>query len=245
MCSRPISGSWTPCAVDNELLTKTAEVVVFAIPAILAITMHEAAHGYAALFRGDPTAREAGRLSLNPIRHIDLFGTILLPGFLIASGAPFLFGWAKPVPVDFGRLRNPRRDMVTVAAAGPGTNLVLAIVSALLIHLAVLAPEPSREWFVSMLVQSIKFNVILGLFNMIPIPPMDGGRVAVGLLPLPAARALARLENSGMFLILGVVVLLPWLGSYIGVDLNILAWTLLPLTDAVVNWIAVVAGLTG
>ncbi|MGE3475926.1 MAG: site-2 protease family protein [Rhodospirillaceae bacterium] len=231
--------------MDNDLLTKIAEVVVFAIPAILAITLHEAAHGYAALWRGDPTAKEAGRLSLNPIRHIDMMGTILLPGFLIASGAPFLFGWAKPVPVSFGRLKNPRRDMVTVAIAGPGMNLFLAIVSAFAIHLALLAPEPSQTWLVEMLRRSVVFNVILGLFNMIPLPPMDGGRVAVGLLPLPAARALARLENYGMFLILGVVVILPWLGSYIGADLNILAWTLLPLTDAVVNWIAVVAGFSG
>ncbi|MGE4063540.1 MAG: site-2 protease family protein [Rhodospirillaceae bacterium] len=231
--------------MDEELLTQIASVVVFAIPAILAITLHEAAHGYAALFRGDPTAKEAGRLTLNPVRHVDPVGTVLLPGFLIATGAPFLFGWAKPVPVDFSRLRNPRQDMVLVAIAGPGTNLLLAIVSALFIHLAFLAPQPSQQWLVDMLVQSMRFNVILGLFNMIPIPPMDGGRVAVGLLPLPAARALARLENYGMFIILGAVVLLPWLGSTIGADLNILAWTLIPLTDAVVNWIAAATGLLG
>jgi Zn-dependent protease len=231
--------------MDSDMLTKIATVVAFAIPAILAITLHEAAHGYAALWRGDPTAKEAGRLSLNPVRHVDLVGTILLPGFLIAGGAPFLFGWAKPVPVDFRRLRNPRRDMVLVAIAGPGTNLFLAIVSALLIHLALQAPQPSQQWFVDMLIQSMRFNVILGLFNMIPLPPMDGGRVAVGLLPLPAAQALARLENYGMFILLGVLVVLPWVGSYLGVDLNILSWTILPLTDAVVNWIAAAAGLTG
>ena len=231
--------------MDSALLTQIATVVAFAVPAILAITLHEAAHGYAALFRGDPTAKEAGRLTLNPIRHVDPLGTVLLPGFLIATGAPFLFGWAKPVPVDFSRLRNPRRDMVFVAAAGPGINLALAIVSALLIHAALLAPDPSRQWYVDMLVQSMRFNVILALFNMIPLPPMDGGRVAVGLLPLPAARALARLENYGMFIILGAVVILPWLGSTVGADLNILAWTILPLTDAVVNWIAAAAGLTG
>ncbi len=231
--------------MDSELLTTAATVVAFAIPAILAITLHEGAHGYAALVKGDPTAREAGRLTLNPVRHIDPVGTVLLPGFLIATGAPFLFGWAKPVPVDFSRLRNPRRDMVFVAAAGPATNLALAIVSALLIHLALVAPNPSRQWFVDMLVQSMRFNVVLALFNMIPLPPMDGGRVAVGLLPLPAAQALARLENYGMFIILGAVVILPWLGSYIGADLNILAWTILPLTDAVVNWIAAATGLAG
>lgn len=229
--------------MDESLLTTVATVIAFAIPAVLAITLHEAAHGYAALFRGDPTAKEAGRLTLNPIRHVDPVGTVLLPGMLIATGAPFLFGWAKPVPVNFGRLRRPRPDMVFVAAAGPGTNIILAIVSGLLLHLTVNAPDPSREWFQTMLVTSIQFNVILAIFNMIPLPPLDGGRVAVGLLPLPAARALAGLEKYGMFILLGAVVALPVLGSYIGVDLNILAWTILPLKDAVVQWIAVLTGL--
>lgn len=230
--------------MDSSILTTVATVIAFAIPAILAITTHEAAHGYVALWRGDPTAKEAGRLTLNPINHIDPVGTILLPGLLIATHAPFLFGWAKPVPVHFGRLRNPRRDMVLVAGAGPGINIVLALVSALLLHATVSAPDPSREWFQSMLITSIQFNVILAIFNMIPLPPLDGGRVAVGLLPLPAARALAGLEKYGMFILLGAVVALPWLGSAVGVDLNILAWTILPLRDAVVNLIAVVTGLT-
>jgi Zn-dependent protease len=230
--------------LDSGILTTVATVIAFAIPAVLAITTHEAAHGYVALWRGDPTAKEAGRLTLNPINHVDLVGTILLPGFLIATQAPFLFGWAKPVPVHFGRLANPRRDMVLVAAAGPGVNIVLAIVSALLLHLTVSAPDPSREWLQSILITSIQFNVILAIFNMIPLPPLDGGRVAVGLLPLPAARALAGLEKYGMFILLGLVVALPWLGSTIGVNLNILAWTILPLKDTVVQWIAVLTGLT-
>lgn len=229
--------------MDSDPLVTIATIVVFAVPAILAITLHEAAHGYAALFRGDPTAKEAGRLTLNPFRHVDPIGTILLPGLLIATHAPFLFGWAKPVPVNFGRLRNPRRDMVLVAGAGPGMNIFLALMSGLLVHLAAGLPDPSREWMISMLVTSIQFNVILAIFNMIPLPPLDGGRVAVGLLPLPAARALARLEKYGMFILLGAVVALPWLGSYIGVDLNILAWTILPLKDAVVNLIAAITGL--
>ena len=215
-----------------------------AIPAILAITLHEAAHGYMALAFGDPTAKEHGRLSLNPLRHIDPFGTIILPAMLKLSGSPFIMGWAKPVPVDFSRLRNPRRDMVWVALAGPAMNIGLALLSALLFQVLFLIPDAAVAFVTETLKNSLKVNVLLAVFNMIPLPPLDGGRVAVGILPLPLARGLARTEKYGILLLLGVLIALPWLGSVIGVDLDLFAWTILPVADAVVNFIAAAAGLT-
>lgn len=229
---------------DAAELSTLASIVAMAIPAILAITLHEAAHGYVALLFGDPTAKERGRLSLNPIRHVDLFGTIILPGLLMLSKAPFLMGWAKPVPVDFGRLRNPRRDMVWVAAAGPGTNLALAVISALLFHGLASLPTDWQPLTQAMLTNSLLFNVMLAVFNMIPLPPLDGGRVAVGLLPLGPARALARLEKYGILALIVLLVALPSLGSLIGRDLNIFAWIILPIVERVVELIASVAGLT-
>ena len=217
-------------------------VAIYAVPAILAITLHEAAHGYAALTFGDPTARDAGRLSLNPIRHVDPMGTIILPGFLLLTQAPFLFGWAKPVPVNFNRLRSPRADMVWVALAGPGMNIGLAIVSGLLMHLVPEAPGLVGTIASTALEFSIFINVILAVFNMIPLPPLDGGRVAVGLLPMPLARALARTEKYGILLLLGVLIGLPWLGSAIGADLNIFAGFILPIVDSVVEGIAFLTG---
>ncbi len=219
-------------------------IAVIAVPAILAITLHEAAHGYAALTFGDPTAREAGRLSLNPIRHVDPMGTIILPGILLLSSAPFLFGWAKPVPVNFARLRSPRADMVWVALAGPGMNIALAVLSALLLHFVPQTPGLTGAVIGTGLQYSIFINVILAVFNMIPLPPLDGGRVAVGLLPLPLARGLARTEKYGIFLLLGVLIGLPWLGSTIGVDLNFFAGLILPVVDSVVNAITFLTGVT-
>lgn len=218
-------------------------VLTIGVPAILAITLHEAAHGYAALAFGDATAANQGRLSLNPIRHIDPMGTIGLPAMLILASAPFVLGWAKPVPVNFNHLRNPKRDMVWVALAGPLMNIAQAFIWAGLLHIAGPVPQGGMALLSGMAMSGLIVNVVLAVFNMLPIPPLDGGRVAVGLLPIPAARRLARLENYGIFLLLAVLIGLPWLGSAAGLDINPFGWVVLPVVDWIVNGIAALTGL--
>ncbi len=218
-------------------------IVVIGVPAVLAITLHEAAHGFAALAFGDPTAKEHGRLSLNPIRHIDPFGTIILPAMLWISGTQFLFGWAKPVPVDFSRLRHPKADSVWVAGAGPAMNILLALICALLLHLV---PKTSSEdigLIPQMLLYGIQINVLLAVFNMLPIPPLDGGRVAVGILPMNLARPLARLEKYGMVILLALMIGLPWLGALVGLNLSLFDWIVGPIAEHVVRAISIVARL--
>jgi Zn-dependent protease len=217
-------------------------VITIGIPAILAITMHEAAHGYVARAFGDPTAAERGRLSLNPLRHVDPVGTIILPAMLLMAHAPFMFGWAKPVPVDFSRLRHPRADSVWVAGAGPGTNIALAMISALAIHFVPTDGGTGAALMLELLQNSIAINVVLAVFNMIPIPPLDGGRVAVGILPLALARPLARLEKYGMVILLALLIGLPWLGALVGLNLNIFTWIVGPVVDRVVSVIQALAG---
>jgi Zn-dependent protease len=214
------------------------------VPVLLAITLHEASHGYVAWRLGDDTAYRLGRVTFNPFKHVDPFGTILLPALLfIGTGGRFLFGWAKPVPVVFGRLRHPRRDMILVAAAGPGSNLALAAVSALAVHLVVFASPALANWLIQALVNSILINLILAVFNMLPLPPLDGGRVAVGLLPRPWAQRLARLERWGLFIIIGVVFLLPMLGRGLGIDLNLFHWLILTPVSWLWPFFAALAGI--
>ena len=185
-------------------------ISIWALPVLFAIVLHEVAHGWVADKLGDNTARWMGRLTLNPIKHIDPLGTVVLPLALIVMNAPFLFGYAKPVPVNFRKLNNPKRDMVWVALAGPMTNLALALISVLLLSLAIHLPGFLR-WFAEPLAlmaqASIMINVVLFVINLIPIPPLDGGRVATGLLPGPLAYQLSRLEPYGFFIIIALLML--------------------------------------
>lgn len=191
------------------------QLALAVIPAVVAITLHEAAHGYAALALGDDTARRMGRLSLNPLRHVDRVGTILLPGALLLGQlltigrVSFMFGWAKPVPVSAWRFADPRRGMMLVAAAGPVMNFALAWLAALALHGVGLLPEWLEEGAIELLQLFILANLVLGLFNLLPIPPLDGGRIVAGLLPERLAAGYARLEGAGIVLVLLVVFLLP------------------------------------
>jgi Zn-dependent protease len=217
-------------------------VSVWVIPVVIAITFHEAAHGFVAHRLGDDTAWQLGRVSANPLKHIDPFGTLLLPAFLLLSHSPFLFGYAKPVPVNFRRLNNPRLDMVWVALAGPATNIVLALAAAAGFHLLGFAPAGSVQWIFDNLKNALVINVVLAIFNMIPIPPLDGGRVAVGLLPNALAIPLSRLEPYGMLILIGILIILPLLGNQLGLNLDIISSILRTATGYVIQLLLLVTG---
>ncbi|MBV16659.1 MAG: site-2 protease family protein [Thalassospira sp.] len=210
------------------------------VPVLFAVTLHEAAHGFAAKLFGDDTAQRLGRLSLNPIRHIDPVGTVLIPALLLITAAPFLFGYAKPVPVAFHRLHPQRLGVIGVAVAGPLTNVLLAIVSILLLVWLPSFSPAVNDWLGTMLNQSIWLNCILAVFNMLPIPPLDGGRVLTAISPLPIARVLARMEKTGMIILIGLVFLLPYVTSKLGIYLPIFQWLVIEPANALVHFLAAI-----
>jgi Zn-dependent protease len=220
------------------------DLSVWVLPLVIAITFHEAAHGFVAHRLGDNTAYNLGRVSFNPIRHIDPFGTLIMPAILLISHSPFLFGYAKPVPVNFRALDNPRIGMVLVALAGPATNIALALVAAAAFHGVGLLPDDAAQWLADNLKNALVINVILAIFNMMPIPPLDGGRVAVGLLPRALAFPLSRLEPYGMLILIGLLILLPLAGSQFGLNLDVISAILRTTTGYVIRLILIVTGNT-
>ncbi|TXI46591.1 site-2 protease family protein [Methylophilus sp.] len=185
-------------------LTVVQKIAAYALPILFAITVHEAAHGYAAKFFGDLTAERMGRITLNPFKHIDPIGTILLPALSIILGG-VLFGWAKPVPVNFGQLRRPKQDMLWVALAGPASNFAMAIVWGLVLARIALFPESAQAFLAQMSLAGVQINLVLLVLNLFPLPPLDGGRIAVSLLPMKAAIKFAQIERYGMLILIALL----------------------------------------
>lgn len=218
----------------TDLVALGQTLSVWLLPVVTAITLHEAAHAWVADRLGDDTARQMGRVSFNPVRHVDPIGTLVLPGILLFLNAPILFGWAKPVPVAFHRLNNPKRDMIWVALAGPGINIALALAAGLLLQpLGQATANDFTLWLWENLKNVILINVVLACFNMLPIPPLDGGRVLTGLLPMPYAWRFAQLERYGLLIVMGAAFIIPLIARELGYAINPLAAVLMPMVRTV------------
>jgi len=219
-----------------------SQILIYAIPVILAVTFHEAAHGFVALYFGDTTAKDQGRVTLNPFKHVDLFGTIILPLLLIALNAGFIFGYAKPVPVNFAALRNPRWNMLWVAAAGPGMNMALAFVSALSLYAAGAIDGESAAVIGNLLLFSIQLNVMLAIFNMLPLPPLDGSRVLAAFLPETLMRPYLNFGRYGMTVLLLLLIVAPMLSARAGLGLDIFGVLVAQPADAMMGWLLTLVG---
>jgi Zn-dependent protease len=218
--------------VDINNLVQT--VLIYALPVLFAITIHEAAHGYVARYLGDNTAYLAGRVTLNPIKHVDLMGTVLMPLMLyFATSGAFLFGYAKPVPVNFGQLRHPKRDMVWVALAGPASNFVQAALWAI-VYTVLVGTDLNERFFLEMCKAGVLVNLVMWAFNLFPLPPLDGGRILVGLLPRRLAHSFSQVEPWGFFIVLGLVLVgvvgTYWLRPLISLGYLSLDFLLTPIT---------------
>ncbi len=217
-------------------------ISIWALPVLIAVTLHEAAHGFAARLFGDNTAYLLGRVSLNPLKHVDPFGTVLLPGLLLLSHSPFLFGYARPVPVNFRALTYPRLGMAVVAAPGPLMNFCLAFIAALAFHLIQYLPPTIAQFVALNMKNAVIINAVLAVFNLFPIPPLDGGRIAVALLPTLMGRPLARLEPFGMLILIALLFLPPLLGSQTGYNLNLVSDWISGGTQALIGVILRLSG---
>lgn len=222
---------------------ETIRLSSWVLPVLAAIILHEVAHGYAALYFGDETAKGEGRLSLNPLKHVDPFGTVFFPLMLIFVHAPFMFGWAKPVPVDFSKLRKPKQQTALVAAAGPLANLIQALAALAVLALCKYFAYLPSWWMQMTLANTVLFNLSLMIFNLIPILPMDGGRILTGILPLKAAIRFSTTEKYGFVVIVSLLIFVPMLGDYIGRDFDFVSYFLAGALRHAVSFFAGMFGL--